>query len=137
MKKFFVWSLILSAAFLLSCKKDDPTPVTPVNSTITLRYDFTSDTAGVFSFTYAADTTEINQSDSVKTWTKSLTVTKVAGAAGDSASLSVLPPPVWVGTMTQANVTIKIFVNDVEKASRSGVIGGFDRPEPFTIKAAY
>ena len=134
MKKLLILFAILGVALLVSCNKDDdPMPDTGMRA---IRFQFVSDVPGEYELSASANNTEgADEVINGTSWSKTIGATKTGGA--DTASLFVLPPDSWMGTSTQANVTLRIFVNDVERASKSFVMVWLDRPSNYNIKAAY
>lgn len=123
MKKLLVLAAIIVS--FSACSKDDGVNSNAQN--ITVRYEFTADVLE----TYDIQTGEVTMlnSEAVRTQNYSRTVTYSKNeVAGDSAVIKVFPPLAWVGTSLQTTGTVKIFVDNVEKASNTAVIGGFDRP---------
>ena len=127
MKNYFLACCALLVLFFAACKKDDPAPVTPSNQ-VTLKFEFTADTTAAYDVAYTIDTAIINETYVGQNWSKTVIVTKASATSVDSAGIIVYPPAVWVGTSSDANATVKIFVNGVEKASNSAVLAGYDRP---------
>ena len=134
MKKALLLFSIVSV-FYVSCKKDDPVNNNP--QTITIRYDFTADTTAGYDFKLVTDTLIDYDSAVAQSWSKTITVTKASNAGTDTASITVFPPPEWVGTTIQANATVSISVNGTQKATNSAAIGGFDRPTGLTASTTY
>ena len=133
MKKLVILFAVLSAAVMMSCSKDDD-PITD-NGMRAVRFEFTSDIPAAYKLSATANTTGADEVINGTSWSKTLGITKSGGA--DTASLFVLPPDNWMGTNNRTNVTIKIFVNDVLKASKSFEMVWLDRPSDYNIKTAF
>lgn len=136
MKNYLVACFALAVIFVVGCKKDDPDPVTPSNQ-VTLKFEFTADTTAAYDIAYAIDTTINNQTYVGQNWSQTVIVTKASATAVDSAGITVFPPAVWVGTLSDASATVKIFVNGVEKASNSAILAGYDRPTGLRVSTTF
>lgn len=132
MKKITVIASMLSMLFIASCDKNDDvqtvtgTGIKAPNTPVTLRYEFTASQTGTYDFQTVADT--IIRAEEVNTNSYTKTIQFPGDHNGlDSASFTVFPPLDWVGTGIQSNVSMKIYVNNVVKASTTGVLYGVDR----------
>jgi hypothetical protein len=133
MKKSIILFAILAVALLAACNKDDGPQ--PDNGYRAIRFEFTSDVPAAYKLSATAGTAGADEVINGTTWSKTLAASKSGGA--DTASLFVLPPDSWMGTDNRANVTMRILVNDVVRASKSIVMVWLDRPADYNIKAAY
>ncbi len=135
MKKSFLTLIVLLSVFLFSCSKDDPNPNDPnstggIGSTTTVRYEFTSDVAANYDISTLTGTLAHDETISGSTWSKTVN-TPPKTQAIDTASLIVYAPMSWQNTQNSANVTLKIFVNNVQKATNSFVLIWLDRAANF------
>ncbi|MEO8770072.1 MAG: hypothetical protein ABI402_08310 [Ferruginibacter sp.] len=130
MKFNFLIVALTTVVLLNACSKDDNNNDSGIK---TIRYQFTTTDTGNYGVLALADTSVIF-SDNVNSlsWSKTITVT-----GSDSAYLTVFPPPEWANTPREADVNLKIFVNDSEKASASGHFIGLDRPNGIKISTSY
>ncbi len=131
MKKILCFTALLSLFFLGACKKDSSS----TDGTAVIRYDFTSTTAGKFNFETVADGATFVASLTTVSWTR--TVNSYSASGTKNTSFTVFPPNDWANTTNVADVTLKIFVNNVEKASGTAHFIGLDRPSGITISTAY
>lgn len=128
---------LLSGIILSSCNKDDDPPAN-TNKVTNVRYEFTATTPGNFQIEYTVDTTmNFDSTINATNWTKTVAVTRPLNASGDSAILTVIPPVAWIGTTTNAFATLKIFVDDTQKAMDTATIGGYDRPAIFSVRTTF
>ena len=131
MKKILCFTALLSIFILGACKKDS----TSNDGTAVIRYDFTSTNTGNFNFETITDGTTFVATLNTVSWTK--TVTSYSASGAKNASFTVFPPADWSGTANVADVTLKIFVNNVEKASGTAHFTGLDRPNGVTVTTGY
>lgn len=133
MKLNFLSAALTAAVILSACSKTEHNNVNNNNGIKTIKYEFTTTDTGSYGVLALADTAVIF-ADNVNSlsWSKTITV-----AGSDSAYLTVFPPPEWANTSRQADVNVKIFVNDVEKANGSAHFFGLDRPNGVKISTAY
>ena len=138
MKKIIFFLCIIATFILSACKKDST--VTDLNTStapVTIRYTFTATVPGNYSFQAIADSVVFSEFSNTAVWTKTLTVPPGNSHAVDSAKLTVFPPVDWVGTGITSDVVLKIFINDQEKASKSGQLLGVDRPNGISVMTTY
>ena len=140
MKRSFLAIIVVSSVFLFACKKDSTNPgnnnTGGVGTTTSIRYEFSADVSGAYKLTAQAATWTHDETISGSSWSKTIT-SPPKTAATDTAYLIVYAPDSWQNTPNQANVTLKIFVNNAEKASRSFVLVWIDRSGAFQLKTAY
>lgn len=135
-KSILLLSIVSGALFFSSCKKDDP--VTETNSSEKkIRFEFTADAAAQYHLFANADTLGYDEVINTASWSKVITVKPVKQPGRDTATLFVLPPDTWMTTHEHANITMKIFVDDVEKVSKSMELAWVDRPAGNNIKIGY
>lgn len=131
MKKILCFTALLSIFILGACKKDSAGN----NGTAAVRYDFTSTNSGNFNFETVTDGATFVAMLNTVSWTK--TVNSYSASGAKNASFTVFPPNDWAGTANTADVTLKIFVNNVEKASGTAHFIGLDRPNGVTVTTGY
>ena len=131
MKRIVFLSTLLSAFIFSSCSKSNNDNAS-ASSIKTIRYDFTTTNAANYGIQAIADTLIYSDSATALTWSKTITV-----MGSDSAFFAVYPPVAWVNTTNAADVSLKIFVNNVEKASNTAHFIGLDRPNGLKISTAY
>ena len=131
MKKILCFTALLSIFILGACKKDSPGN----DGTAVIRYDFTSTTAGNFNIETIADGATFVATLYTVSWTK--TVNSYSASGVKNTSFTVFPPNDWANTNNVADVTLKIFVNNVEKASGTAHFIGLDRPNGITVTTVY
>ncbi|MEO6671221.1 MAG: hypothetical protein ABIN36_17190 [Ferruginibacter sp.] len=129
MKKYSLFVMIAAVLVAAGCSKSDSNTDTGIK---TIRYDFTTTNAADYSIQAIADTLVYTENATALTWSKTVTVT-----GSDSAFLTVFPPAAWLGTTNEADVTVKITVNDVEKASANAHFIAIDRPNGLKVGASY
>jgi hypothetical protein len=129
MKRTLIFLLVLSG-FFISCSKDNPAPAA-MNKII--RVEFSSDTLSMYSFATRLDTVAAFDSALATTFQKNYLFPNLPTATGDTLTFTVYPPFNWVGTSAQAMVNLKLFIDDVERATNSGTLSGFDRPGGVTV----
>jgi len=128
MKKTIILGLF-SILIFAACKKDkDDTN----NSAKAVRYEFSATMAGNYNLQTITDTLVNTVTINTNTWTSLVNVT-----GSDSASFTVFPPLDWINTSNEADVSLKIFVNNVEKASGTAHFIGLDRPNGLHIAIQY
>lgn len=132
MKKIIVLATLFTVFVFSACKKETDNSM----NALTIRYDFTATMAGNYNFQAITDTLEFSETMNTAAWSRSVTV-PVNRTSTDSAIFTVFPPTDWVGTSNEADVTLKIFVNDVEKTSGTAHFLGLDRPNGFKVGIAY
>lgn len=133
MKKIISVAVLFSIIIFSACKKaatDNP------DINITVRYQFTATLAGNFNFEIKTDSLFFTETVNTANWTKTVNVTNNINRS-DTARFTVFPPLDWYGTPNRADGTLKIFINDVEKASVTNLFVGIDRPVGTTIMAYY
>lgn len=128
-------SIILIAITVLSiaswnCKKENS------NNQLNIRYQFTATLAGNYTLETKTGTLNYTETINNSSFTRTVVVTDDR-AATDTASFTAFPPLDWYGTSNRADVTLKIFINEVERASVNAVFVGIDRPVGTTIYALY
>lgn len=137
MKQSLLAIFFLASIFLFACKKDDPNPNnTGIGGTTSVRYEFTADVAAAYKLSTLTGTLAYDETISASTWSKTVS-SPPKTAASETANLIVYAPDAWQNTQNQANVTLKIFVNNVEKATKSFVLIWLDRGSAFQLKATY
>ena len=123
--------LIYCSALLLllsACSKAD----NPVNNRLNVRYEFTATLAGNFGFQTITATEVFSQMMNTASWSKTVSL-QANNNASDSAKFTVTQPADWAGTTKNVDVTLKIFVNDVEKGKKTSTFVGADRPNPVEL----
>ena len=131
MKKILCFTALLSLLFLEACKKDS----TGNDGPVVIRYDFTSTTAGNFNIETVADGATFVATLYTVSWTS--TVNSNSNSGTNTTSFTVFPPNNWAGTANVADVTLKIFVNNVEKSAGTAHFIGLDRPNGITVTTTY
>lgn len=133
MKKIIPIAGLLSILIFSACKKAD---TGNTNNNLAIRFQFTATLAGNYNFEVKTDSFYFTETANTANWFKTVTVTDNINKA-DTARFTVLPPLDWYGTPNQANGTLKIFINDVEKVSTTALFVGSDRPVGTTVSAFY
>ena len=137
MKNIFTLLAVLSLGFL-SCDDNNGGTGGPggPGGPVTVKYTFNANVPGSYKIYYYLDTANANPNGSIVLPNISSWEHSIQANSGKVTRLRVLPPDSWaVGQTSPA--TIKIFVNNVEKASFSGVIEEADRASGITTTAAY
>lgn len=130
MKKIIGFTLLFFA--FAACTKES---VNNNNTTTVIRYQFTATLAGNYSFEGDADTVHFSETVNTASWSKTVTVQN--NSAVQNATVTVFPPVDWLGTTNETDVTLKIFIDDVEKASGSAHFIAIDRPAGLTVSTTY
>lgn len=134
MKNVLTTLFFLSAILLFACKKDNPSG--GIGSSSGIRYEFTADVPAAYRISTLTGTLGYDETISGTSWSKTV-ASPPKTAASDTASLIVFAPDSWMNTQNQANITMKIFVNDILKGSKSMVLIWVDRPSGNQLKVAY
>lgn len=129
MKKVFLLCVV-AAAFIAGCSKDEPVPAGN-NNVVTVQ--FNSDTAATYYFATRLDSLSAFDSANATSFQADYLFSNLPTATGDTLRFTVYPPNTWIGTTSEAMVSLKLFVGGVEKASDTATITGADRPGGFTI----
>lgn len=137
MKKLIIFCSIAMSTFLLSsCKKDNTSVGLSDNPTV--RFEFTADAPAAYGMHAYAGYDSFDETINGTTWSKTVKPARVNhGEGSDTASFLVTAPVTWMSTGNTANISMKIFVNNVEKASKNMVLFYIDRSSAFVLKAAY
>jgi hypothetical protein len=130
MKKIMSFVAVSCVILLLSCSKETD------SNNLAIRYDFTATMAGNYNFETVTDTIHFSETKFTSNWSKIVNVQR-NNAATNNAEFTVYPPYDWLGTDNEADVTLKIFINNVQKASVSGHFTGIDRPVGVTVSTTY
>lgn len=130
MKKIISFTALFALLLLWGCSKETPGSNND-NNVVLVRYQFTATLAGNYTFKTVTDTVMFSETVNTASWTKTETVKGNAA----NASFTVYQPADWYGTSNETDVTLKIFINDVEKASGTAHLVGVDRPGGYTITA--
>lgn len=133
MKKLFLLTSLLAAIAFTACEDDDPIIQ---KTALTIRYEFNASELGEYDFQAKADTIVYFERTETTSWSKVLNVPAERNGP-DSAILTVFPPVAWVGTGIESNVTLRIFINDVLKATKTGLLLGVDRPNGIRVAYGY
>ncbi len=127
MKKILLYCsavlLVLSA-----CSKED----NPANNGLNVRYEFTSTLAGNFGFQTITGTQIFSGMMNTATFSRTVSL-QANNNTNDSAKFTVTQPVDWAGTNKNVDVNLKIFVNDVEKGTKTATFVGADRPNPVEL----
>lgn len=138
MKSFFLLLTVFASILFISCGKSDPGPNNNTQNTTpkSLRFEFTTNVAADYGIHGTAGTAAFDERVTSLTWSKTITGIRT-GTGRDSASLIVTPPVAWENTTNQANVTLKIFVDNVQKATKDMVVLWLDRPAIFEVRTTF
>ena len=134
--RILFFSIIISSLFFSSCKKDNTIADSTSTTSPTLRYEFTSDAPAAYGMHVVAGMDAVDEMINGNSWSKTLVAKKTNISGNDTTRFIVTPPDAWMGTTNSANITMKIFKNNVEVASKSTVLVWLDRPN-FQIIAGY
>lgn len=125
----------MSIFLFSSCKKDK---TAALSDNPTVRFEFTADAPAAYGLHAYAGYDSFDETISGTTWSKTVKPARVNhGEGSDTASFVVTAPDAWMSTGNTANISMKIFVNNVEKTSKDMVLYYIDRSSAFTLKAAY
>ncbi len=138
MKKLLTFCSIAMSIFLFSsCKKDNTAANLSANNP-TVRFEFTADAPAAYGMHGYAGYTSFDENINGTSWSKTIKPTRVnPGEGSDTAYFTVTAPDAWMNTTNSANISMKIFVNDREAASKNMVLFYIDRSSAFTLKAGY
>ena len=137
-EKTSCYTFCILTAGILSCSKENTNLATipPVSTApFVVKYEFTSNVPAEYRFAYKRDTSIIDEIATTAAWNKTVTVQR--SSTSRTARLSVYPPDAWVGTNIQANVNLKVSVDNVLKKDTSGTLAGFDRASGITVQTAF
>lgn len=136
MKKITGLALLFAVFALAACKKD--TYLNDYNSSSkSVVYQFTATKAGNYNFQGSTDSIPFSETaNNTATWTKTVVVQKPFGM--QNATVTAYPPADWTASGNEeADVTLKIFINNVEMASGSAHFTYIDRPAGLTVSTTY
>jgi hypothetical protein len=133
MKNTLLIGLAVAAVSFSSCKKDSPSPSSNTGD-VNIRYEFTSDVSAPYRFTYTKDT-DLEETVLTQNWSKALTVSR--RSTPRLAKIVVHRPDSWAGTTMAANVTLKIFIDNVQKKDTAYLLTDADRTTGISVTAAY
>jgi len=120
----------------ISCNKESTNSASPDNtSAVAIKYMFTSNLSAEYRIAYKQDSLILDEIILTQAWSK--TVNVPGNSTSKIARLSVYPPDAWVGTGTQANINIKLFIDGMIKKDTSGILAGFDRASGITVQTTY
>lgn len=124
--------IILSCCTLLLLLAACSEKENPANGQLNIRYEFTATLAGNYGFQTITGTNVFSQMMNTAAWSKTVSL-QANSANADSAKFTVTQPVDWANTTKDVDVSLKIFVNDVEKGSKSARFFGLDRPNPVEL----
>ncbi|WP_157600707.1 hypothetical protein [Rufibacter sp. DG15C] len=113
--------LLLVNAVLFSACEDDP-------EEHQVRYEFTSDKADQYKFSYAVTSnSEPTETINGTTWSKTVSIPDEEGVGNPTiAAVTVYPPAAWVNTATSAKIKLTIYVDGAVATSRDATLTGSD-----------
>ncbi len=135
MKTTIFFTLLLCVFAFTACKKETAGNDNGSNGTATVRYQFNATLAGSYNFRGATDNISFGETINAASWSKTVVMQNSVGA--QNATITAFPPADWFGTSNEADVTLKIFINDVEKASGTAHFIGIDRPAGLKVSTTY
>jgi hypothetical protein len=136
MKKLLIFLLPVTL-FLGACKKNNMTENSndalflAATEKSVIRYQFTADISG----TYGFDTRTNDDWSSEKVPTAIYTKTVTVSGSPVNAYFTVFPPLEWENTTTTSDITMQIFLNDREIASKKAVMYFADRHPGINLSA--
>ncbi len=126
---------ILAGAFSFSACNKETSSLSAVNEPIKIRYEFSADHAADYRFFYKVDTLNIEETVVTDNWVKSFTVPREEKPR--VAKMVVYRPASWAGTTLQANVHLKLYINDVQKKDTSYLMTDIDRSDGISVTTTY
>lgn len=135
MKKLMTCAALFSLLILAACSKEDVTGNNNNNQPAVVKYEFTATKAGNYNLETVTDSAIFVGTVYTDNWTNS--ANSKTEFSSHSAKFTVFPPNDWANTNNTADVSLKIFVNGVLRASTTDRFVGVDRPTGVTISASF
>jgi hypothetical protein len=113
--------LVMVTAVLFSACEDDP-------EEHEVRYEFTSDRADQYRFSYAVTSnSETSETINGTSWSKTVSMPDEEGVGNPTiAAVTVYPPATWANTATSAKIKLTIYVDGAVATSRDATLTGSD-----------